>query len=72
MIERTEERFALPKRLAADSAYGSAEMLNWLVNDRRIERSRSVVVQVDHPAASKRAARPGAMPIPLQTVEYSG
>ncbi len=38
MIERTEERFALhPKRLAADSAYGSAEMLNWLVNDRRIE-----------------------------------
>jgi IS5 family transposase len=38
MIERTEERFALhPERLAADSAYGSAEMLNWLVNDRRIE-----------------------------------
>src|SRR6187200_3141924 len=38
MIERTQERFALhPERLAADSAYGSAEMLNWLVNGRRIE-----------------------------------
>jgi hypothetical protein len=32
MIERTEERFGLkPERLAADTAYGSAPMLNWLV-----------------------------------------
>jgi hypothetical protein len=32
MIERTEERFVLkPARLAADTAYGSAPMLNWLV-----------------------------------------
>ncbi len=32
MIERTEERFGLkPGRLAADTAYGSAPMLNWLV-----------------------------------------
>ena len=31
MLERTEERFGLkPHRLAADSAYGSAPMLNWL------------------------------------------
>ena len=38
MIERTEDRFGLyPKRLAADSAYGSAEMLAWLVHDRGIE-----------------------------------
>src|SRR3954468_20929210 len=38
MIERTEERLGLcPKRLAADSAYGSAEMLGWLVNERAIE-----------------------------------
>ena len=35
MIERTEERFGLyPERLAADSAYGSAEMLGWLVHER--------------------------------------
>ena len=38
MIERTEERFGLyPERLAADSAYGSAEMLGWLVHERGIE-----------------------------------
>ena len=38
MIERTEECFGLfPVRLAADSAYGSGEMLDWLVNEKRIE-----------------------------------
>jgi transposase InsO family protein len=37
MIERTEERFDLtPKRLAADTAYGSAEMLGWLVDEHGI------------------------------------
>lgn len=38
MIERTEERFSLtPERLAADTAYGSAEMLDWLVHEHGIE-----------------------------------
>jgi hypothetical protein len=38
MIDRTEERLGLrPERLASDSAYGSAEMLGWLVNERAIE-----------------------------------
>ncbi|WGS18559.1 MULTISPECIES: IS1182 family transposase [unclassified Bradyrhizobium] len=38
MIERTEEHLDLcPGRLAADSAYASAEMLGWLVNERAIE-----------------------------------
>ena len=38
MIERTEDRFGLyPERLAADSAYGSAAMLGWLVHERGIE-----------------------------------
>jgi transposase len=37
MIERVAERHDLqPARLAADTAYGSAEMLDWLVNKRRI------------------------------------
>jgi transposase len=37
MLERTEHRFGLkPQRLAADSAYGSAPMLNWLVEDKQI------------------------------------
>lgn len=38
MIERTEQCFDLkPTYLAADTAYGSAETLNWLVNDKKIE-----------------------------------
>ncbi len=38
MIERAMERFDLyPARLAGDSAYGSAEMLNWLVYEHGIE-----------------------------------
>jgi transposase len=38
MIERTYERFDLyPERLAGDSAYGSAEMLGWLVHEQGIE-----------------------------------
>ncbi|MBR1157087.1 transposase [Bradyrhizobium sp. JYMT SZCCT0428] len=38
MIERTNDCLGLcPERLAADSAYGSAEMLGWLVNERAIE-----------------------------------
>lgn len=38
MIERTRERFDLwPERLAADTGYGSAEMLAWLVHEQGIE-----------------------------------
>jgi transposase len=37
MIERTEGRFDIkPKRLAADTAYGSGPNLNWLVTDKEI------------------------------------
>src|SRR5881296_2617644 len=37
MIGRTEERFGLkPERLAADTAYGSAAALNWIVNQKKI------------------------------------
>ena len=37
MIDRTEDRFGLkPARLAADTAYGSAATLNWIVNDKKI------------------------------------
>jgi Transposase DDE domain len=37
MIDRTEERFGLkPERLAADTAYGAAPMLNWLVEEKDI------------------------------------
>jgi transposase len=38
MLDRVDQRFGLhPNRLAADSAYGTADMLNWLVNTRGIE-----------------------------------
>src|ERR1700756_5501780 len=38
MIERSLEQFDLyPERLIGDSAYGSAEMLNWLVHEQGIE-----------------------------------
>jgi transposase len=37
MIERTEHRFELkPEYLAADTAYGSAAMLNWIVTEKNI------------------------------------
>src|SRR4029077_18813908 len=37
MIERSEERFGLkPERLTADTAYGAAPMLNWLVEEKGI------------------------------------
>lgn len=38
MIDRTRDRFDLwPELLIADTGYGSAEMLNWLVHERGIE-----------------------------------
>ena len=38
MIERVQNRFGLwPERLAADTGYGSAEMLGWLVHQKGIE-----------------------------------
>ena len=38
MIERVERQFDLnPKRLVADTAYGAAPMLNWIVNEKKME-----------------------------------
>jgi transposase len=38
MIERVHDRFGLwPEKLAADTGYGSAEMLAWLVHEKGIE-----------------------------------
>ena len=38
MIERTQERFGIkPASLAADTAYGSADTLDWVVNEKKIE-----------------------------------
>ena len=38
MIERVQERFGMkPKRLIGDTAYGSAEILSWIVKEKEIE-----------------------------------
>jgi transposase len=38
MIDRVEDRFGIkPKRLIGDMAYGTAELLAWMVNDKAIE-----------------------------------
>ncbi len=38
MVERVEKRFAMkPNRLIGDTAYGTAEMLGWMVDDKVIE-----------------------------------
>jgi transposase len=38
MIERVEERFDIkPERLAGDTAYGTAELLGWMVEEKAIE-----------------------------------
>jgi len=38
MIERVEQRFALsPERLIGDMAYGAADFLGWMVNEKAIE-----------------------------------
>jgi transposase len=44
MIERARDRFDLrPKRLLGDSAYGSAEMVGWLVEQNGIEPHVTVI-----------------------------
>src|SRR5262249_39655984 len=46
MIERTEERFEIkPIYLAADTAYGSADALNWIVNEKKIAPHIPVIDQ---------------------------
>ncbi len=38
MIDRVEKRFGVkPKRLIGDTAYGTAQMLAWMVEEKRIE-----------------------------------
>src|SRR3954463_8206410 len=55
MIERSMERFDLyPAKLIGDTAYGTAEMLNWLVNEHGIEPHIPVL---DNPSAATAPSR---------------
>ncbi len=57
MIERAHDRFGLwPERLAADTGYGSAEMLGWLVHEKGIEPHVPVFDQ------SRELTAPSAVP----------
>ena len=48
MLERTAERFGLkPQHLAADSAYGSADNLAWLVKEKKIAPHIPVIDKSD-------------------------
>ena len=56
MIERAHDDLDLwPVRLIADTGYGSAEMLNWLVNDRGIEPHIPVFDKSKRPTKPSRA-----------------
>jgi len=49
MIERTEQRFQIkPAYLAADTAYGSADTLNWIVNQKKIAPHIPVIDKSKH------------------------
>jgi hypothetical protein len=49
MVDRSMESFDLyPTRLIGDTAYGAAEMLNWLVDDRGIEPHIPVLDKSQH------------------------
>ena len=57
MIERTEQRFGLkPERLVADTAYGAAPMLNWLVEEKGIAPHIPVFDKSKREMAPSRAA----------------
>jgi transposase len=56
MLDRTEERFNLkPRRLAADTAYGTGKFLGWLVKKKKIIPHIPVWEKSDGRTASSRA-----------------
>jgi len=62
MIARARDRFDLhPERLAADTAYGSAEMLDWLANKQNIE-PHVPVFDKSQRADEKKMVRPSTHP----------
>jgi len=60
MIDRVDHRFALkPTRLIGDMAYGAADLLAWMVNDKAIEPHVPVwdkTQRTDNEADRRRAA----------------
>jgi hypothetical protein len=56
MVERSLDGFDLyPEKLIGDTAYGTAEMLNWLVNEQAIEPHIPVFDKSQLPTAPSRA-----------------
>ena len=68
MISRSEAQFGLcPVRLAGDTAYGSAEMLQSLVHERDIEPTFRYSTSPGAPMTPSRAATSPSMPRPTPT-----
>ena len=64
MIERTAERLEVtPSRLVADTGYGSAEMLAWLVDERGVEPHIPVFDKSDSDARSASSRHRAAIAI---------
>jgi hypothetical protein len=64
MIDRVEQRFAMkPRRLVGDTAYGTASMLGWMVNEKQIAPHVPVWEK------TRRDGTPGADKSPTQTYE---
>lgn len=60
MVERVEERFSMkPKRLIGDTAYGTAEMVGWTVEEKAIEPH----VSMGEVRARRRDIRTLAIPV---------
>ncbi len=57
MVDRVEQRFGMkPRRLVGDTAYGTAEMLGWMVNDKHIAPHVSVWDRTDRKDGSLSAS----------------
>jgi len=68
MIERVEERFDLkPERLILDMAYGNAELLGWMVNDKGIAPHVPVGTRPNVTTERYRAATSNGMNRPTNT-----
>jgi hypothetical protein len=72
MLDRTEGCFGLkPQRLSADSAYGSAEILDWLLEEKKVApygtRASAPTEPSVAPTSSSMLSR---TPIPVQAVKF--
>jgi hypothetical protein len=65
MLDRAETCFGLkPQRLSADSAYGSAEILDWLLEEKKIARMCLCGTKAGAPTEPSVSGRGASYPAP--------